>query len=210
MQPYPNYGPWPLLLVVILVATAVACSDEGPEGASDGQVFVSEKGFIKVGIGTSVDDVYPSGLDPSCVSPGPGYPAPAHREPRTDSPPVPGYLPEESALNKEIRHGDRHVADSYISESGSFRFTVSHWTCGGLSLQAEAHWELVTVAGHWGVLFEGACFEGSDGECDWDPDFARTLWFETDRGYVELRSTVNPLGKGELLKIAKSMPVFDG
>ena len=70
MQPYPNYGPWPLLLVVILVATAVACSDEGPEGASDGQVFVSEKGFIKVGIGTSVDDVS-SGLDP-CVSPGPG------------------------------------------------------------------------------------------------------------------------------------------
>ena len=64
--------------------------------------------------------------------------------------------------------------------------------------------------GHWGILFDGACFEGSDGGCDWDPSFARALWFETGRGYVlEIRSVVNPIDKDELLKIAESMPVFD-
>ena len=123
---------------------------------------------------------------------------------------MPGYLPEGSSLNKEHHNPDgRHIADSYVSASGSFRFRVSHWTCGGLTLRPEAHWELVTVAGHWGILFEGACFEGSDGGCDWDPDFARTLWVETDEGYVKVRSTVVPLDKAELLKIAESMPVFD-
>ncbi len=68
----------------------------------------------------------------------------------------------------------------------------------------------MTVAGHWGILFDGACFDGSGGGCDWDPDFARTLWFETGRGYaVEIRSVVNPIDQDELLKIAESMPVFD-
>ncbi len=176
----------------------------------DGQVFVSDKGFIKVGIGIdSIDDVYPPGLDPSCVSPGPGYafPAfPAAYAPPAGSPPVPSYLPKGFALNKEIRHGDRHVADSYVDAG---RFSVSHWTCGGLALQPEAHWELVTVADHWGIMFEGACFEGSDGGCDRDPDFARTLRFETDQGYVEITSLAVPLDKAELVKIAESMPVFD-
>ena len=43
MQSYLKYGPWPFLLVGILITAAVACSS---------QVFVSDKGFIKVGIGT--------------------------------------------------------------------------------------------------------------------------------------------------------------
>ncbi len=221
MQSYLGRGPWRFLLVGILIAAAVACSSgepdnpdanaeqavqtiDSPEPSPDGQVFVSDKGFIKVGIGTDVDEVYPPGLDPSCVSPGPGSPPPAAAP--AGSPPVPSYLPEGFALNKEIRHGDRHVADSYV---GAGRFTVMHGTCRGASLHAEAHWELVTVTGHWGILFEGACFEGSDGGCDWDPDFARTLWFETDQGYVEITSLVVPLDKAELLKIAESLPVFD-
>lgn len=208
MQPYPRCGPWLILLVGILVAAAVACSDEQPEDVSNGQVLVGDKGFLKVGVGTNIDDVYPPGLDPSCVSPGPGYPPPAG--PPDDPPPVPAYLPEGSTLNEEHHSPDgRHVADSYVSASGSFRFTVRHGICGGGSFPAELDWELMTVAGHWGILFEGACFEGSDGGCDWDPDFARTLWFETGEGYVEVRSVENPLDKGELLKIAESMPVFD-
>ena len=224
MQSYLKYGQWPFLLVGILIAAAVACSSGEPDDPDsnaeqavqtidvadppslDGQVFVSDKGFIKVGIGTNVDDVYPPGLDPSCVSPGPGYPPPAAAP--AGSPPVPSYLPGGFALSKELRNPDgRHVADSYV---GAGRFSVSHWTCGGLALRPEAHWELVTVAGRWGILFEGACFEGSDGGCDWDPDFARTLWFETDQGYVEILSLVVPLDKAELLKIAESLPVFDG
>ena len=222
------HGPWPFLLVGILIAAAVACSSGEPDNpdsnaeqavqtvdgngtpdapSPDGQVFVSDKGFTKVGIDTNLDDVYPPGLDPSCVSPGPGYPLPADFEPRTDSPPVPGYLPVGFALNKEIRNPDgRHVADSYV---GAGRFSVWHGTCGGFSIPAKLHWELVTVADHWGILFEGACFEGSDGGCDWDPDFARTLMFETDQGYVEITSLVHPLDKGELLKIAESLPVFN-
>ncbi len=208
MQPSFKHRPWLVLLVAILVATSAACSDEQPEGASDGQVFVSEKGFIKVGIGTDID-VYPPWLEPSCVPPGPGDPLPADYS-TLGSPPVPGYLPEGFALDREHRSpDDRHIADTYISASGSFRFTVMHGICAGVSFPAKLHWELVTVAGHWGILYEGACFEGSDGGCDWDPDFARTLLFETDQGHVEVRSTVVPLDKGELVRIAESMPVFD-
>ncbi len=218
---------WLFTIAVIAAASAVACSSGEPDSPDDnveqaaqtidqaappsldGQIFVSDKGFIKVGISIdNIDDVYPPGLDPSCVSPGPGYPPPAALP--AGSPPKPGYLPEGFALKKEHHSPDgRHVGDSYV---GAGRFSVSHWACGGLTLRAEAHWELVTVAGHWGILFDGACFakEGADGGCDFDPDFARTLWFETDQGYVvEIRSLIVPLDKIELLKIAESMPVFD-
>ena len=198
MQSYLRHGLWPFLLTGVLFVTAVACSEE--------QVFVSDKGFIKVGMGTNLDDVYPPELDPPCVSPGPGYPPPATAP--AGSLPMPGYLPGGFALSKELRNPDgRHVADSYV---GAGRFSVSHGTCGGFSIPAKLHWELgVTVADYWGILFEGACFEGSDGGCDWDPDFARTLMFETDQGYVEITSLVHPLDKGELLKIAESLPVFN-
>ena len=123
---------------------------------------------------------------------------------------MPSYLPEGSVLDKEHRSSEgRHMASTYVGPSNNFRVTITHGICGGGSIPAEANWELETVAGHWGILFEGACFEGSDGGCDWDPDFARTLWIETDRGYVELRSVIYPLDKVELMKIAESLPSFD-
>ncbi len=215
-----------LLWLFIVAATSVACSSGEPSSpdanaeqavqtidpvappSQDEQVLVGDKGFLMVGIGINVDDVNPPGLDPSCVPPGPGYPP---GSPLPSSPPAPDYLPEGFALKKEHHASDgRHIADSYASASNSYRFTVYVWTCSRLSIPAEAHWELVTVAGHWGILLDGACFEGSDGGCDWDPDFARTLWFETDQGYVvEIKSLVVPLDEAELLKIAESMPVFD-
>ncbi len=218
---------WLFTTAVIVAASAVGCSSDEPDSpdanteqaaqpidpadppSPDEQVLVGDKGFIKVGIGTSVDDVYPPGLDPSCVPPGPGDLVPG--SPLPSSPPVPGYLPEGFALKKESHSRDgRHFADSYASASNSYRFKVFVWRCSRLSIPAEAHWELVTVAGHWGILFEGACFEGSDGGCDWDPNFARTLWFETDEGYVvEMSSLIVPLDKAELIKIAESLPVFD-
>lgn len=222
---------WLFTVAVIAAASVMGCStgepagsdanaeQAGPSDASNGapgsqspgsQIFVSDNGFIKVGIGTDVDDVYPSGLDPSCVSPGPGYPVPADLAPRTNSPPVPGYLPEGSVLDKEHHNLEgRHIANTYVGPSNNFRVTITHGICGGGSIPAETHWELVTVAGRWGILFEGACFEGSDGGCDWDPHFARTLWLETDQGYVELRSAAYPLDKVELLRVAGSLPAFD-
>ena len=200
---------WPLLVLGIAVAAGVACSGENPDDSTEPQVLVGDKGFLMVGIGTDVDDVYPAGLDPSCVPPGPG--SPAIGAPLPSSPPVPDYLPEGFALKDEGHTSDgRHFSDSYASASNSYRFTVYAWTCSRFSIPGEAHWEQVTVAGHWGILFDGACSEGSDGGCDWDPNLARTLWFETAQGYVvEMRSPVNPLDKDELLKIAESMPISD-
>lgn len=204
-------------IAVAVVAAGVAIwavardpgkADVAAPPSLDGQVLVGAEGFLTVGIGVDVDDLYPPGLDSSCVPPGPGYPPPGASMP--DSPPVPGYLPEGFALEEERLSGGRHLANLYTSASNSYRFTVSVWGCSRISIPPEAHWELVTVARHWGILFDGACFEGSDGGCDWDPDFSRALWFETGRGYVlEIRSVVNPIDKGELLKIAESMPVFD-
>ena len=226
MQSYFKRLAWLFTALVIAAVSAVACSTGEPVSpdanaelavqsaagtgtpgsqSPDSEVFVSDKGFIKVGIGTSVDDVYPSGLDPSCFPPGPGYPPSAG--PPEGPPPVPGYLPEGSVLHKEHQSpGGWHMANTYAGPSNNFRVTVMRGVCPGLSLPAQAFWELVTVAGRWGILFEGACFDGSDGGCDWDPNFARILWIETDEGFVELRSVINPLDKDELIKIAESVP----
>ena len=198
-----------VIVAVVVALWAVArepgLTSDSLKAPTDGQVLVGAEGFLTVGIGVDVDDLYPPGLDPSCVPPGPGYPPPGASLP--DSPPVPGYLPEGFALEEErLSPTGRHLADSYASASNSYSFTVSVWGCSRISIPPEAHWELVTVSGHWGILFDGACFEGSDGGCDWDPSFARALWFETGRGYVlEIRSVVNPIDKDELLKIAESM-----
>ena len=212
------------------VAQAVTVGSDGNESPDtlssetgahvDAQVFVSEGGFVKVGIGTNVDDVYAPGLDPSCVSPGPGYPPPVVY--RAESPPEPGYLPEGLALSEELRVGDRHFGNSYVAAgdvNSGVRISVSHGVCGKVNAPADEYWELVTVAGHWGILVRGACVTETDiqpenlADC-WDPDFALSLVFETGQGYVEVVGIDSSSGqyrvdKAELARIAASMPIPD-
>ena len=183
--------------------------------------IISPLGFVKVGIGESVDDVYPPGLHERCISPGPGYPPPISQE--SVSPPVPAYLPAGVSLErKSYAPSGAYIGDIYVGSAGE-RITVRSGACGAV-FAPPGLWEPISVAGVWGVLVQGACVVAGDSgiysvedalpDC-WKPNAALNLTMETESGFVEIRSVnvgvnQNNIGKDEIVKIAESMPVFDG
>ena len=183
--------------------------------------IISPLGFVKVGIGESVDDVYPPGLHERCISPGPGYPPPISQE--AVSPPVPAYLPEGLSLERRsYTPGGTHIGDIYVGIDGA-RITVRSGACGAV-FAPPGLWEPISVVAAWGILVQGTCvvdgdsdiYSVEDGLPDcWKPNAALSLTMETPAGFVEIRSVnvgVNPnsIGKDDLVRIAESMPVFAG
>ena len=83
------------------------------------------------------------------------------------------------------------------------RISVTYGTCL-ITSRAPELLEQVSVTGNWGVIASNMkdMFE------------TLTLYIETELGYVEIQriDTENKgrVGKGELIKIAESMPVFGG
>ena len=181
--------------------------------------IISPLGFVKVGIGESVDDVYPPGLHERCISPGPGYPPPISAV----SPPVPAYLPADVSLErKSYTPGGAHIGDIYVGIDGE-RITVRSGACTAV-FAPPGLWEPISVAAAWGILVQGACvvdgdsgiYSVEDGLPDcWKPNAALSLTMETPAGFVEIRSVdigvnQNSIGKDELVRIAESMPVLAG
>ncbi len=175
-------------------------------------ILVSTLGFVRVGFGgMKLDDVYPSSLHESCISPGPGYP-PAASKKEIGSPPLPAYLPEGVSLDQESFAPDgTRIGNIYAAKDGvnsGVRITVRHGTCESVNVPAPRNdgdsWELAPVAGSWGIFFQ----ERSGGP-------TLNLTMETETGFIEIRSTdlgakQNRVGKDELIKIAESMPIFGG
>lgn len=201
---------------VVQDVQAIGMSDDEPsdtpssqsDAQADTEILVSELGFIKVGVDESVSEVNPPGVHPWCISPGEGWPPPIPERVMGDSPPVPYYLPEGVSLDKEVHDPSGfHVGNVYLG-NGGVRIHVSYGTC--LSTYVETGlWEITSVGDHWGILIDGAWVGvGPSDKIVWEPGFALTLYFETDEGFVEVRtfdSERTGIGKDELLKIAQSM-----
>ena len=178
----------------------------------DADILVSALGFIRVGLdGKNAYDVYPPGVHESCTSPGPGHPSRAAKE-ELGSPPAPAYLPEGVSLDQESHSpGGAHIGNIYVGKQGAnsgVRVTVRHGVCESVTVRAPSDegdsWELTSVEGNWGIFFHE------------DGNTILNLTTETESGFVEIRSVDlqakqrNRIGKGELIKIAESMPIFGG
>ncbi|MDE2718614.1 MAG: hypothetical protein OXI33_16605 [Chloroflexota bacterium] len=200
---------------LIKIAESMPIFDGGTASTSaqtEADILVSTLGFVRVGFGgMNLDDVYPSGLHESCISPGPGHP-PSGSKKKIGAPPLPAYLPEGVSLDQEsFTPGGAHIGNIYAANGGvnsGVRITVRHGTCESVNLPAPRNdgdsWELTPIAGSWGIFFQ----ERSGG-------LALNLTLETETGFIEIRSTdlgakQNRVGKDELIKIAESMPIFGG
>ena len=179
---------------------------------TEADIMVSALGFIRVGLaGQIMDDVYPTGVHESCVSPGPGY-SPAGAKTEVGSPPIPAYLPEGVSLDQEFHSPDgSHIGSIYAGKGGAnsgVRVTVRHGVCESVTVGDPSDdgdsWELTSVEGNWGIFFHES------------RNIILNLTLETESGFVEIRSVDlqakqrNRIGKDELIKIAESMPIFGG
>lgn len=199
----------PFTVLSVLLGAVLACSStpaavQTTEPAVD--ILQSDNRFITIALSryrSSVSDIDPDALNPWCTHPdGENIVVPPRQ--RT-SPPVPEYLPEGVSFLHRVSPPDWRSRDTYVSGDGNgdhIRIRVLYSTCL-ITNSDPALIERVDVGGNWGVFVTGL-----KGATSFD------LHFETDLGVVTIQRVITggeeAVSKGELVKIAESMPVFDG